>query len=133
MNESGLNLVETHDRNWFRISVSSENIFFHQDFFSYELWKPEPDQWELKLHVEQLNSIIGNIPKTVFVCQISTEKRYQYLKSVEDGCPSEEIFSEPKREMRKVIDPMTQSCGLRKLVREVQGEIQMVCMQYSSE
>jgi len=133
LNESGLDLVETHDRNWFRISVSLENIFFHQDFFCYELGKPEPDQWELKLHVEQLNSILGNIPKTVFVCQIATEKRYQYLKSVEDGCPSEEIFSEPKREMRKVIDPMTQPCGLRKLVREVQGEIQMVCMQYSSE
>ena len=131
MQANDLDLIQSHDRRWFRVSVSSNAIFFNQDLFSYELLRPEPDRWELKLYFEQLDSDLGNIPKTVFVCQLGTEKRFQYLKSVEEGQPSLDIFSEPRREMRKIIDPMTQPCGLRKLVREIQGDLQIVCLPYN--
>ena len=96
--------------------------------FDYELKVPEPEQWELILYVEQLNTPLGNIPESVFKCQLGTENRYKYLKSVENYEPSLDIFSEPKRELRKTIDPLTQPYGLRKLVREVSGEMQIVCI-----
>ena len=131
MHANDLDLIQSYDRRWFRVSVSSDAIFFNQDLFSYELLRPEPDRWELKLYFEQLDSDLGNIPKTFFVCQLGTEKRFQYLKSVEEGQPSLDIFSEPRREMRKIIDPMTQPCGLRKLVREIQGDLQIVCLPYN--
>ena len=106
-------------------------FFLIKTFLVTSYSRPEPDRWELKLYFEQLDSDLGNIPKTVFVCQLGTEKRFQYLKSVEEGQPSLDIFSEPRREMRKIIDPMTQPCGLRKLVREIQGDLQIVCLPYN--
>jgi hypothetical protein len=46
---SELPLIESHDRNWFRLSVSMENLFFSGEFFTYTLRKPRPDGWELQL------------------------------------------------------------------------------------
>ena len=126
--DAGFDILESHDRDWFRISMNPEDIFFNSELFDYELKVPEPKQWELILYVEQLNTPLGNIPESVFKCQLGTENRYKYLKSVENFEPSLDIFSEPKRELRKTIDPLTQPYGLRKLVREVQGELQMVCI-----
>ena len=126
MKDEGLDLIQSHNRHWFRASMAPQDIFFHPEFFQYELLMPEPDRWELNLHVAATDSPLGNIPESRFVCQLGSEKRYQYLKSVEEGHPSLDIFSEPKRELRKVIDPLTQPWGLRKLVREVKGKLQMV-------
>jgi len=126
MKDEGLDLIQSHNRHWFRASMAPQDIFFHPEFFRYELLMPEPDRWELNLHVAATDSPLGRIPESRFVCRLGSGKRYQYLKSVEEGHPSLDIFSEPKRELRKVIDPLTQPWGLRKLVREVKGKLQMV-------
>ncbi len=126
LQNAGLPLLESHNRTWFRVSLDPEKIFFHDDLFTFELLKPVPDRWELALYAGPLETPIGFIREFRFACQL-TEKRYRFLKSVADGAPSGDIFSEPSRELRKTVDPFTQGCGMRKLVRTVDKDYHMFC------
>ena len=96
--DAGFDLLESHDRNWFRISMNPEDIFFNSELFDYELKVPEPKQWELILYVEQLNTPLGNIPESVFKCQLGTE-----IKDDNKACIAPQSRDPAPRYFSKII------------------------------
>ena len=128
LNDSELPLIESYDRNWFRLSVSRENLFFYGEFFTYNLRKPRPDGWELQLFTEVRNSKLGQLPKIVFSYPLHAENMYLYLKSVENGEEDEEIYSDQNNMMRNHLDPLCKQAGLRKLVRTSGGLREIICL-----
>ena len=128
LNDCELPLIESHDRNWFRISVSRENLFFNGEFFTYKLKKPRPEGWELQLFTEVYDSPLGQLPETVFSYPLHSENMYKFLKSVEKDEEDEEIYSDQDNMMRKHLDPLVKQAGLRKLVRTSKGLRGIICL-----
>ena len=127
LNDSELPLIESYDRNWFRLSVPRENLFFNGEFFTYNLIKPRPDRWDLQLFTEVRDSKMGKLPKIVFTYPLHAENMYLYLKSVENGEEDEEIYSDQNNMMRNHLDPLCKQAGLRKLVRTSSGSREIIC------
>ena len=128
LNDRELPLIESHDRNWFRISALRENIFFNGEFFTFALRKPRPEGWELQLFTEARESPLGQLPKTVLSIPIHAEAMFLYLKSVEKDEEDEDIYDDPANMMRKHLDPLVRKTGLRKLVRTSKGIRGIVCL-----
>ena len=128
LNDSELPLIESHDRNWFRLSVSMENLFFSGEFFTYVLRKPRPEGWELQLFPQICDTPLGQLPKIVFSYPLHSESMYNYLKSVEKDEEDEEIYSDQDNMMRNHLDPLVKQAGLRKLVRTSGGLREIICL-----
>ncbi len=126
LDSSELPLIESYDRNWFRLSVNSENLFFNGEFFSFVLKKPTSDTWEIKLFPEIIDSPLGKSPESVFSFKLHSEKMYKYLRSLEQGEEDEEVYSDQDNMMRKNLDPLVRKAGLRKLVRTTSGSREII-------
>ena len=128
LNSIELPLIESHDRNWFRISVLRENLFFGGDFFTYELKNIRPGGWEIKLFTSPRDSLLGELPNEVFSYPLHAEKMYKYLKSVEKEKEDEWIYKDQDNMMRKHLDPLVKKAGLRKFVRTSGGLREIICL-----
>jgi len=67
------------------------------------------------------------IPETRFDVPLVSPTLFKYLKSVEKVEEDPDLYDDPLRFMRTSLDPHTRSCGLRKFVRSVGGELQILC------
>mgnify|MGYP001976329229 FL=1 len=126
LNNCELPLIESYDRNWFRLSVSRENLFFNGEFFYFALRRPIEDTWEIQLFTEILDSPLGKLPETVFSFPLVSEKMYKYLRSLEEGLEDEDIYSDQDNMMRNHLDPLVRKAGLRKLVRTSSGSREII-------
>ena len=126
LNSCELPLIESYDRNWFRLSVSRENLFFNGEFFYFALRRPIEDTWEIQLFTEILDSPLGKLPETVFSFPLVSEKMYNYLRSLEEGLEDEDIYSDQDNMMRNHLDPLVRKAGLRKLVRTSSGSREII-------
>ena len=126
LNNCELPLIESYDRNWFRLSVSRENLFFNGEFFYFALRRPIEDTWEIQLFTEILDSPLGKLPETVFSFPLVSEKMYNYLRSLEEGLEDEDIYSDQDNMMRNHLDPLVRKAGLRKLVRTSSGSREII-------
>ena len=126
LNSCELPLIESYDRNWFRLSVSRENLFFNGEFFYFALRRPIEDTWEIQLFTEILDSPLGKLPETVFSFPLVSENMYKYLRSLEEGLEDEEIYSDQDNMMRNHLDPLVRKAGLRKLVRTSSGSREII-------
>ena len=123
-----LPLIQSHDRNWFRLSVPRGNLFFGEEFFTYELKNPRAGGWEIKLFTKVRDSLLGKLPKVGFSYPLHAENMYKYLKSVEKYEEDEGIYTDQDNMMRKHLDPLVRLAGLRKLVRTSKGLRNFVCL-----
>ena len=121
-------LIQSHERNWFRLSVPKEYLFFGEEFFTYELKNPRPGGWEIKLFTKVRDSLLGKLPKVGFSYPLHAENMYNYLKSVEKYEEDEEIYNDQDNMMRKHLDPLVRQAGLRKLVRTSKGLRNFICL-----
>jgi 8-oxo-dGTP pyrophosphatase MutT (NUDIX family) len=126
LNSCELPLIESYDRNWFRLSVSRENLFFNGEFFYFALRRPIEDTWEIQLFTEILDSPLGKLPETVFSFPLVSENMYKYLRSLEEGLEDEDIYNDQDNMMRKHLDPLVRQAGLRKLVRTSSGSREII-------
>ena len=126
LNNCELPLIESYDRNWFRLSASRENLFFNGEFFSFALRKLTADKWEIQLFTEILDSPLGKLPETVFSFPLVSENMYKYLRSLEEGLEDEDIYSDQDNMMRNHLDPLVRKAGLRKLVRTSSGSREII-------
>ena len=123
-----LPLIQSHDRNWFRLSVPRENLFFGEEFFTYELKNPRAGGWEIKLFTKVRDSMLGKLPKVGFSYPLHAENMYKYLKSVEKFEEDDDIYNDQDNMMRKHLDPLVRQAGLRKLVRTSRGLRNFICL-----
>lgn len=128
LNDSELPLIESHDRNWFKLSVSMKIFFFNYEFFTYVLRKTRPEGWELQLIPQVCDTPLGQLPKIVFSYPLHSESMYNYLKSVEKDEEDEDFYSDQDNKMRKYLDPLVKMAGLRKLVRTSSGLRGIFCL-----
>ncbi len=126
LNNCELPLIESYDRNWFRLSVSRENLFFNGEFFYFALRRPIEDTWEIQLFTEILDSPLGKLPETVFSFPLISENMYKYLRSLEEGLEDEDIYNDQDNMMRNHLDPLVRKAGLRKLVRTSSGSREII-------
>ena len=124
---AGFRILESHNRDWFRVSLKPEHLFFREEFFQYKLVKPVPDRWELWLFVQEWPTPLGVIPEIRFDVPLVSPTLFKYLKSVEKVEEDPDLYDDPLRFMRTSLDPHTRSYGLRKFVRSVGGELQILC------
>ena len=118
---SGLQLIESRDQVYFRLSASPNIIFFDSEEYSYEYGAAEASQngW-FRLHVKSMETPIGLTDR--IDRQFSTTRNtLRIIKSIEVGQDPDADYKvksgDVQKSIRDQIDANTKPLGLRKFLR----------------
>ena len=126
LQQVGLPILEGDNSGWFRISVSLGNLYFSEQFFEIATYHPEPKSFELHLHVGELETPLGRIPKSVLVIDKLTQLIYEEITRILNVKPTEsnaDLVALFKQYLTRKSRPL----GLRIPIRHEKGEFYTNC------
>ncbi|MBI5659571.1 MAG: hypothetical protein HZC43_08495 [Nitrosomonadales bacterium] len=119
LSRAGLNLIESRDQIYFRLSATPNIIFLDESRFRYSCGAADSaknkDCW-FRLRLEQKD--------TPFGCVAGVDRRFtitrnalRIIESIENRSDSDALCSDVQKTIRDQIDARTKPLGLRKFVR----------------
>jgi len=117
---AGLPILEGDDSGWFRLSANPGKLYFGEPFFRLETVHPDEKIYQLCLHVDEVITPIGKIPRSTLIIDKVIESVYKELGRILSG---EETMSEKDLTslFKQYLTRKSRPLGLRIPIRHKKG------------
>ena len=122
----GLPIIEGDNSGWFRMSVELGNLYFREELYEMEVYHPEPKSYELRLHVDSMETPLGRIPSTILVIDKLSQLLHDQVALILENKPTQseaDLVTLFKQSLTKKARPL----GLRIPVRHEKGDFYTNC------